>query len=192
MTDEPAGEVLGEILARDLDEGFALLVDQHQHVLLNTALRLCGHRQDAEDLAADCLLRAFRDLAGRTPEALRELRVRSWLLTILVNGWRNELRTRSRRPVQSELTELHDRVHPGPTLEDVVENQDRRADLAARLHLLPVRQREAVVLRHVLDLPLAEVAQILQCPEGTAKSHVSRGLQGLRGSYADPTPAGRS
>jgi RNA polymerase sigma-70 factor (ECF subfamily) len=45
---------------------------------------------------------------------------------------------------------------------------------------LPETQRLAVVLRHVLDLPYAEIAAVLGCPEGTAKSHVSRGLQRLR------------
>jgi RNA polymerase sigma-70 factor (ECF subfamily) len=37
-----------------------------------------------------------------------------------------------------------------------------------------------VVLRHVADLPIAEVASVLGCPPGTAKSHVSRGLRRLR------------
>jgi len=42
------------------------------------------------------------------------------------------------------------------------------------------RERTAVVLRHVTDLPLTEVAEVLGCPVGTAKSHVSRGLARLR------------
>jgi Sigma-70, region 4 len=56
--------------------------------------------------------------------------------------------------------------------------------VAARLpraaDLLPDRQRVAVVLRHVADLPIAEVASVLGCPPGTAKSHMSRGLRRLR------------
>jgi RNA polymerase sigma-70 factor (ECF subfamily) len=49
----------------------------------------------------------------------------------------------------------------------------------------------AVVLRHVEDLPIREIAQILGCREGTAKSHVSRGLTRLRSLLADtPAPGG--
>jgi RNA polymerase sigma-70 factor (ECF subfamily) len=49
---------------------------------------------------------------------------------------------------------------------------------------LPANQRIAVVLRHVVGLPIIEVAAAMGCPEGTAKSHVSRGLQRLREIYA--------
>jgi hypothetical protein len=45
---------------------------------------------------------------------------------------------------------------------------------------LPTPQRVAVVLRHVAGLPIAEIAAVRGCPEGTAKSHVSRGLRRLR------------
>src|SRR6185312_6305842 len=68
-------------------------------------------------------------------------------------------------------------------------------ELAALLDLLPDRQRVAVVLRHVADLPIAEVASVLGCPPGTAKSHVSCGLRRLRELKAArwtrvPGPAG--
>jgi hypothetical protein len=50
---------------------------------------------------------------------------------------------------------------------------------------LPDAQREAVALRHIGGLPIAEVATLLGCPQGTAKSHVSRGLRQLRAQYQD-------
>jgi RNA polymerase sigma-70 factor (ECF subfamily) len=45
---------------------------------------------------------------------------------------------------------------------------------------LPESQRVAVVLRHVSGLSLAEIAEVLDCPQGTVKSHISRGLTCLR------------
>jgi RNA polymerase sigma-70 factor (ECF subfamily) len=60
------------------------------------------------------------------------------------------------------------------------ERQEKQAELARRLLRLPESQRVAVVLRHVSDLSLAEIAQVLGCPEGTVKSHISRGLARLR------------
>jgi RNA polymerase sigma-70 factor (ECF subfamily) len=45
---------------------------------------------------------------------------------------------------------------------------------------LPERQRVAVVLRYVVDLPIAQIAEVMGCPSGTVKSHISRGLDRLR------------
>ncbi|MGH3885467.1 MAG: sigma factor-like helix-turn-helix DNA-binding protein, partial [Pseudonocardiaceae bacterium] len=52
--------------------------------------------------------------------------------------------------------------------------------LAGQLARLPERQRIAVVLRHVNDLPITEIADVLGCPPGTVKSDISRGLRRLR------------
>ena len=55
----------------------------------------------------------------------------------------------------------------------------------ALLARLPDHQRVAVVLRHVEGVPTSEIAEVLGCPEGTAKSHVSRGLKKLRALLAE-------
>lgn len=59
---------------------------------------------------------------------------------------------------------------------------DSRLDLVAALAALPPRQRLAVVLRHLEDLPVAEVARVMGCSEGTVKSTTSDGLAALRRS----------
>jgi RNA polymerase sigma-70 factor (ECF subfamily) len=56
----------------------------------------------------------------------------------------------------------------------------RGADLRAALRRLSVEQREALVLRYYLDLPLDEIAAIIGVPVGTVKSRLSRGVAGLR------------
>ena len=55
-------------------------------------------------------------------------------------------------------------------------------DVAAALAALPPRQRLAVVLRHLEDLPVTDVAQVMGCSEGTVKSTTSAGLAALRRS----------
>jgi RNA polymerase sigma factor (sigma-70 family) len=85
-------------LAADLDAGFAALFEAHQTVLFSTALRICGRWADAEDLTAAAFLRAFRALSGYDQERIAGLRTRPWLLTILLNAWRNQVRTAARRP----------------------------------------------------------------------------------------------
>jgi RNA polymerase sigma factor (sigma-70 family) len=169
-------------LAADLDTGFAALFEAHQNVLFSTALRICGRWADAEDLTAAAFLRAFRALSGYDRERIAGLRTRPWLLTILLNAWRNQVRTAARRPrevLDTEPPELEARG-ASASAEVQAERHETSRELAALLDLLPDRQRVAVVLRYVADLPIAEVASVLGCPPGTAKSHVSRGLRRLR------------
>ena len=85
-------------LAADLDAGFAVLFEAHQNVLFSTALRICGRWADAEDLTATAFLRAFRALSGYDRERITALRTRPWLLTILLNARRNQVRTAARQP----------------------------------------------------------------------------------------------
>jgi RNA polymerase sigma-70 factor (ECF subfamily) len=68
----------------------------------------------------------------------------------------------------------------GETTEERVQRYDGQARLGCLLGELPENQRTAVVLRHVVGLPYAELAVAMGCPEGTAKSHVARGLRRLR------------
>lgn len=166
-------------LVHDLDDGFAELVRTYQGLVFAVALRTTGHRADAEDLAAEALLRAYRSLADHDRTWLRGLVPRPWLLTIVVNTRRNQVRDAARRP-RTEGATVPDEPVPGPSVEERAEHAETTGQLAALLARLPETQRTAVVLRHVTDLPLSEVAEILGCPVGTAKSHVSRGLARLR------------
>ena len=176
---DPDAERVAAALAADLDAGFADLVRTYQGLVFAVALRTTGHRADAEDLAAEALLRAYRSLADHDAAWLRALAPRPWLLTILVNTRRNQVRDAARRP-RTDGAELPDGPVAGPTVEERAEHAETSGRLAALLARLPETQRTAVVLRHVTDLPLAEVAEVLGCPVGTAKSHVSRGLARLR------------
>jgi RNA polymerase sigma factor (sigma-70 family) len=190
---DPDAERVTTALAHDLDDGFAELVRTYQGVMYAVALRTTGHRADAEDLAAEALLRAYRSLADHADDHdstwLRALNPRPWLLTIVVNTRRNQVRDAARRPrtvdAGADGTTVPDTATPGPTVEEAAEHRETTEHLAALLARLPETQRHAVVLRHVTDLPLAEVAEILGCPVGTAKSHVSRGLSRLRTLMTD-------
>src|SRR5262245_66692676 len=82
-------------LVADLDGGFVVLYETYQRLVFSTALRLCGRWADAEDLAAEAFLRSYRALAGYERARIGSLRPRAWLVTILLNVWRNRLRTAS-------------------------------------------------------------------------------------------------
>ena len=186
MGETDADEVLAA-LVDDLDAGFATLVRAYEHVVHSVALRVSGRAADAEDLAAEAFLRAYRALREYEPERIRQLAPRSWLLTIVLNLWRNAVRDAGRRP-QVPVAELPDRPAAEPSVEEQVERGETRAELGALVAQLPENQRIAVVLRHVVGLPIAEVAATMRCAEGTAKSHVSRGLSRIRELHTGAQP----
>lgn len=192
---EPAADLveagLRDALVGDLDEGFADVVRVHERVVYSVALRLCRTPADAEDLAAEAFLRAYRALRGYEAARIVQLRLRPWLLTILRNTARNAARDASRRPAPPPVFEPVEEPSGAPGVEQQVERNDVARELGAALARLPEVQRTAVVLRHVVGLPAAEVAEVLGCPDGTAKSHVSRGLARLRALLAD-TQKGRT
>lgn len=180
MTDTDIRTSVTGRLAEDLDAGFVALFDGYRHVVFSTALRLCGRWADAEDLTAEAFLRAYRALAGYDADRIAALQVRAWLLTILTNLWRNSARSAARHPPPAPLEHAHEPADPRESAEQIAERHETGRELAALLSELPEDQRLAVVLRHVADLPIAEIATVLGSPQGTVKSHISRGLGRLR------------
>src|SRR5512135_2864132 len=83
---------LADRLAADLDGAFETLVRAHADRLYGIALRLTGDGSDAEEVAQDALVRAYRALAGYEAERIRSLRIRPWLAAIAVNLTRNRRR----------------------------------------------------------------------------------------------------
>ena len=160
-----------------VDRFFERLVRDHQDRIFALGLALTGNRHDAEEVAQDTFLRAYRALCTYPDGRVRDLKTKPWLHRIAVNVVRN--RVRGIRPKLVELNGSEPDSRTGPE-EDAV----RRAEideLATRVAALPARYREAVVLRHVQDLSYAEVSEALGQPVGTVKANVHRGLKMLRG-----------
>ena len=174
---------LPDRLARDLDGSFEDLVLVHQRLVFGLALRVVGDRADAEEVAQDTFERAYHALAGYPAERVAAMRLRPWLARIALNLARNRLR---RRPPPGRPLEDGDGrplAVAGPAAAEpalVAERAQERALLAELLAALPRPYREAVVLRHVEGLPYAEVAEVLDRPVGTVKTHVHRGVRQLR------------
>ncbi|WP_308168751.1 RNA polymerase sigma factor [Nonomuraea sp. NEAU-A123] len=180
MSDIDCLDPVRKALLDDLDEGFAELFGVYRGVVFSTALRLSGRWADAEDLTAETFLRAYRAMAGYERDRIAALQPRAWLLTILLNIWRNCARAKSRKPPPDLREEPVDTVDPRESVEDAAARRETGDELAELLGMLPDEQRAAVVLKHVVDLPVSEIARVLRIPQGTVKSHVSRGLKRLR------------
>ena len=173
-------------LARDLDRSFDALVVAHQDRLYTIALRMLGDPRDAEEAAQDALVRAYRALATYEAARIRELRVRGWLTTIVLNLCRTRGVRRAARgaPAISIDDDASRSLEPSAprsqTPSEVAERRAERDRWGARLAELPLAYRAAVVLRHVDGLSYREAAAALGRPEGTVKAQVHRGIALLR------------
>jgi len=178
-----------DAVARDLDGAFEAVVLAHQDRLYSIALRMLGDARDAEEAAQDALVRAYRALATYSEDRIRELRLRAWLATIVLNLCRSRIARRAaigRAPLSLDAAEpgtLDPKADERAGPADTTVRRDARRRWAGLLLTLPPAYRSAVVLRHVDGLSYPEVATALDRPEGTVKAQVHRGLAMLRTAF---------
>ena len=139
---------------------------------------MIGNRDEAEECVQEAFVRAWqhRGKLGRTGRA--EAWVRTTAYRLAVSRWRRVLL--SRRSPDRALTKSGERS---------TEPTDARLTLVAALRQLPESQRRALVLHHLADLPVAEVARETGSAEGTVKAHLSRGRAALAGLLDDSRAA---
>ncbi|MDQ1437515.1 MAG: hypothetical protein QOK43_1144 [Acidimicrobiaceae bacterium] len=171
---------LNDRLAADLDGSFEAFVRSHQDAVYSAALRLTLSRTDAEDVAQDVFVRAYKALCGFDRERILALSTKPWLARITLNVVRNKARTNGRRPQTTALDVDPADTAPGPDSKAV--EADGHAALIDKLAALPDIYRGPVVLRHAYGLSYDEVAEVLGRPVGTVKAQVSRALQTLKES----------
>jgi RNA polymerase sigma-70 factor (ECF subfamily) len=157
-------------LISDRDLGFTMLVRRFQPGIYSGARRLTRRHEDAEEVAQDTFLRAYRALDGYDDTRIAALRVQGWLWTIALNLCRD----RAAKP-SKEVSGLIEAPNVGTDAMLIDATSWNR-----RLSRLSTDQRNAVVLRHVVDLPIPDIAAATGRPEGTVKADISRGLERLR------------
>ena len=132
---------------------------------------LTHNRDTADDLVQDCLERAIRKQALWRPNGP----LRPWLYRVLINVWRNNLRSRSRRPAQVHIDDVADQLF-------VPAAQPGRValtEMARAIEKLSAEHREALLLVVVEGLSYAEAAQVLEIPLGTLMSRLGRARSSL-------------
>jgi RNA polymerase sigma-70 factor (ECF subfamily) len=179
-----------ELLSAHLDgdaEAFGVLFARHRDRLWAVALRTMGNPEDAADGLQDGMIAAFRRAGSFRGEAA----VTTWLHRVVVNACLDRIRAAKIRRLEALPEDVEDRgtlvataVHDDEP-EAAAEVAERRRRVLQALASLPADQRAALVLVDMEGYPVAEVAEMLGCAEGTVKSRCSRGRTKLAGLLLD-------
>ncbi|CAM4005954.1 SigE family RNA polymerase sigma factor [Kibdelosporangium persicum] len=152
------------------DREFAQFVDANTTRLRRTAYLLCGDWHRAEDLVQVAFLKVYKSWpkVASSPLGYARQTLTNTVIDESRRFWRREQPT-----------------YPLPDTAGTNADQDIALDLRRAMAALPPRQRAAVVLRYWDDLPIAAVADLLGCSEGTVKSQCAKGLAALREMVTD-------
>ncbi|PRP91553.1 ECF RNA polymerase sigma factor SigW [Enhygromyxa salina] len=152
---------------------FAELVRRHQGKVRGLLLRLTGNSTLADDLGQEAFLRAYRGLVSFEGRS----RFSTWIYRIAYNVFLNH-RARNRELVA--LPPGFESCAAAPTDELSPIRFDMRRDLAGAIVALPERYRAVVTLYYLQDVSYPEIAEILDLPLGTVKTHLHRAKKMLR------------
>src|SRR5438046_1258876 len=171
------------------ERAFRRLIEPYRHALEVHCYRMLGSMQDAEDLAQETLLRAWRALERFEPRA----QFQTWLYRIATNACLDELERRPRRP------ELIDPFPDRPVDEADAPVYDPAARYAIRegmelalvraIQQLPGRQRAVLIFRDVLGWTAPEVAELLESTTASVNSALQRARATVEQRLPAPAPA---
>jgi RNA polymerase sigma-70 factor, ECF subfamily len=168
---------------------FAVLVDAYAKPIFNLAFRMTGSRQDADDLAQETFLRAYRKLNRFNPEK----KFFTWLYTIALNIIRNHLKSspeRTARMVEADHPPANPVDPTNPEGLFLVKEKERLLETC--LQKLSSDLKEVVVLRYYQDLTFDEIATITNASVSAVKMRAYRGLERLRALVSErASPAAR-
>jgi RNA polymerase sigma-70 factor, ECF subfamily len=169
------------------ERAFRRLLEPYRHALEVHCYRMLGSAQDAEDLAQETLLRAWRALERFEPR----VKFQTWLYRIATNACLDELESRPRRPVPVDPFPDRPFDETAPPTYDPAARYAMREGLELALmraiQQLPGRQRAILIFRDVLGWTAPEVAEVL----GSTVASVNSALQRARGRVEHNVPEAR-
>jgi len=177
-------ELIKLILNGDRDR-FRILVEQHQQMVFRTCMGFVHNREDAEDLAQDVFVQAYRSLSGFKGESAFS----TWIYRIAVNASLNKIRKSSRNSVFQRLDALfgQDRnkelslpLDSPENPEEILIKEEYAVWIRKALDSLPDNQKTAVILSKYDDLPQKEIAEIMNLTEGAVVALLPRAKKNLR------------
>ena len=166
MTD---GELVDQVRAGDA-AAFGELVERHRGAVYRAALAVLGNKAEAEDIAQDALVLAYRRIAQFRGEAS----VRTWMISI---AWKLSLSRRRRlswkiRRMLAHDTELNTVRAATPSPEARLQTAEMKATVQRRIRQLPPKLRDALLLAAAGDVTQDELAAAMNIPPATFRGRV--------------------
>jgi RNA polymerase sigma-70 factor, ECF subfamily len=181
----PDGSDLG--LVRRVQRGergaYDLLVLKYQHKVVKLVMRYLRDPADAEDVAQEAFIKAYRAL----PQFRGDSAFYTWLYRIAINTAKNALAARDRNPVSYELdmqsnddsSDVVNRLRDPETPEGLALTEEIRDTVNQAIEALPEDLRTAIVLRELEGLSYEEIAASMDCPVGTVRSRIFRAREAI-------------
>jgi RNA polymerase sigma-70 factor (ECF subfamily) len=161
---------------------FDLLVRKYQHRVVALIGRYVHDWSEAQDVAQETFLRAYRALGNFRGDA----QFSTWLHRIAVNTAKNHLVAHKRRPPGEDIAiddaeqfESALRLRDNDTPERELMRQEMEQTVMRAVEALPEELRAAITLREVEGLSYEEIAQQMQCPIGTVRSRIFRAREAI-------------
>ncbi|HEX5462602.1 MAG TPA: RNA polymerase sigma factor RpoE [Steroidobacteraceae bacterium] len=166
------------------DKGaFDALVLKYQHKLVKLVMRYVRNPAEAEDIAQEAFIKAYRAL----PQFRGDSAFYTWLYRIAINTAKNAVVSRDRSPVEYDLDrsntdesyDMQGRMKDSETPEGLVLTDEIRSTVNAAIDSLPEDLRTAIVLRELEGLSYEEIAAAMACPVGTVRSRIFRAREAI-------------
>ena len=172
---------------------FDVLVLRYQHKVLKLIMRYVRDATEAEDVAQEAFVKAYRALPGFRGDSA----FYTWLYRIAINTAKNSLVARKRRPVDygldlqdSEQYDMQSRFQDTDTPEALILSDEIRQAVNAAIDALPEELRVAIVMREIDGMSYEEIAAAMDCPVGTVRSRIFRAREAIDQRLRPLTVAG--
>ena len=183
MSDRDIDQQLVARAQRGEKHAFELLVAKYQRRLLRLISRLVRDPAEAEDVAQEAFIKAYRAL----PQFRGDAAFYTWLYRIGVNTAKNFLVSQSRRAPTStekdaeeaETFEDGEQLRDINTPESLLMSRQVASAVNGAMERLPEELRTAVTLREIEGLSYDEIAEVMNCPIGTVRSRIFRAREAI-------------
>ncbi|HET7811269.1 MAG TPA: RNA polymerase sigma factor RpoE [Steroidobacteraceae bacterium] len=183
MTAEESDLVLVKRVQRGDKSAFDLLVRKYQHKVVKLVLRYVRNPAEAEDIAQEAFIKAYRAL----PQFRGDSAFYTWMYRIAINTAKNSLASRDRSPIAYDLDltdpeESHSvqtKLQDPDTPEGMALTEEIRGIVNSAIEGLPEELKTAIVLRELDGLSYEEIAAAMECPVGTVRSRIFRAREAI-------------
>lgn len=182
MTQDDTDQQLVQRVQKGDKSAFDLLVLKYQHRVLKLVSRFVSDTAEAQDVAQEAFLKAYRAL----PSFRGDSAFYTWLYRIAINTAKNALVSNRRRPVDFDLDlqdpdqyDRHAKLKEVDTPEGVLLTDEIREVVERAMQQLPEDLRTAIVLREIEGLSYEEIAEAMDCPVGTVRSRIFRAREAI-------------